>query len=85
MLSNKNNSEQRYRSESRCERGDEGFLGTRWRPGLSMPLLLIEKSIERLIANWAQSSFLVSQGLGVGMAAGAVGVMAATEASQVGK
>jgi hypothetical protein len=60
-------------------------LGTRWRPGLSRPLLLIAKRVERLIANWAQSSSVVSQGLGVGMAAGAAGVRAAEDATQVGK
>jgi hypothetical protein len=43
---------------------------------------LIANSVERLIANWAQSSTVVSQGLGVGMAAGAAGVGAAGEATQ---
>ena len=43
---------------------------------------MIANSVERLIASWAQSSSVVSQGLGVGMAAGAAGVGAVREATQ---
>jgi hypothetical protein len=43
---------------------------------------LIANSVERLIASWAQSSSVVSQGVGGGMAAGAAGVGAAGEATQ---
>jgi len=78
-------SPQRCRCQSRCERRQPGFLGTRWRPGLSRPLRLIANSVERLIANWAQSSSVVSQGFEGDMAAGAAGVGAAGEASQGGQ
>jgi len=66
-------SSQRCRCQSRCERRQPGFLGTRWRPGLSRPLRLIANSVERLIANWAQRSSVVSQGFEGDMAAGAAG------------
>ena len=75
-------SSQRCRCQSRCERRQPGFLGTRWRPGLSRPLRLIANSVERLIASWAQSSSEVSQGFEGDMAAGAAGVGAAGEATQ---
>ena len=77
-------SSQRCRCQSRCERRQPGFLGTRWRPGLSRPLRLIANSVERLIASWAQSSSVVSQGFEGDMAAGAAGVGAAGEATQCG-
>jgi hypothetical protein len=77
-------SSQRCRCQSRCERRQPGFLGTRWRPGLSRPLRLIANNVERLIANWAQSSSVVSQGFVGDMAAGAAGVGAAGEATQGG-
>ena len=78
-------SSQRCRCQSRWERRQPGFLGTRWRPGLSRPLRLIANSVERLIASWAQSSSVVSQGLEGDMAAGAAGVEAAGEATQGGQ
>ena len=78
-------SSQRCRCQSRCERRQPGFLGTRWRPGLSRPLRLIANSVERLIASWAQSCSVVSQGLEGDMAAGAAGVEAAGEATQGGQ
>ena len=77
-------SSQRCRCQSRCERRQPGYLGTRWRPGLSRPLRLIANSVERLIASWAQSSSVVSQGFEGYMAAGAAGVEAAGEATQGG-
>jgi len=40
--------------------------------------------VERLIANWVQSSSVVSQGFEGDMAAGAAGVGAAGEATQGG-
>lgn len=78
-------SSQRCRCQSRCERRQPGFLGTRWRPGLSRPLRLIANSVERLIASWAQSSSVVSQGFEGEMAAEAAGVEAAREATQGGQ
>ena len=78
-------SSQRCRCQSRWERREPGFLGTRWRPGLSRPLRLIANNVERLIASWAQSSSVVSQGLEGDMAAGAAGVEAAGEATQGGR
>lgn len=66
-------SSQLCRCQSRCERRQPGFLGTRWRPGLSRPLRLIANSVERLIASWAQSCSVVSRGLERDMAAGAAG------------
>jgi len=75
-------SSQRCRCQSRCERRQPEFLVTRWRPGLSRPLRLIANSVERLIASWAQSSSVVSQGFEGDMAAGAAGVGAAGEATQ---
>ena len=71
--------------QSRCERRQPGFLGTRWRPALSRPLRFIANSVERLIANWAQSSSVVSQGFEGDMAAEAAGVGAAGEATQRGQ
>ena len=67
-------SSQRCRCQSRCERRQPGFLGTRWRPALSRPLRLIANSVERVIASWAQSCSVVSQGFEGEMAAGAAGV-----------
>ena len=78
-------SSQRCRCQSRCDRRQPGFLGNRWRPGLSRPLRLIANSVERLIASWAQSCSVVSQGLEGDMAAGAAGVEAAGEATQGGQ
>jgi len=78
-------SSQRCRCQSRWERRQPGFLGARWRPGLSRPLRLIPNSVERLIASWAQSSSVVSQGFEGDMAAGAAGVGAAGEATQGGQ
>ena len=77
-------SSQRCRCQSTCERRQPGFLSPRWRPGLSRPPRLIANSVERLIASWAQSSSVVSQGFEGDMAAGAAGVGAAGEATQVG-
>ena len=77
-------SSQRCRCQSRWERRQPGFLGTRWRPGLSRPLRLIANSVERLIASWAQSSSVVSQGFEGDMAAEAAGVGAAGEATHEG-
>ena len=77
-------SSQRCRCQSRCERRQPGFLGTRWRPGLSRPLRLIANNVERLIARWSQSSSVVSQGVEGDMAAGAAGAGAAREATQGG-
>jgi hypothetical protein len=45
---------------------------------------LIANSVERLIASWAQSSSVVSQGFEGDMAAGAAGAGAAGEATQGG-
>jgi hypothetical protein len=46
---------------------------------------LIANSVERLIASWAQSSSVVSQGFEGDMAAGAAGVGAVGEATQGGR
>jgi hypothetical protein len=46
---------------------------------------LIANSVERLIASWAQSSSVVSQGFEGDMAAGAAGVGPAVEATQEGQ
>ena len=51
---------------------------------MSRPLRLIANSVERLIASWAQSSSVVSQGFEGDLAAGAAGVEAAGEATQGG-
>jgi len=75
-------SSQRCWCQSRCERRQSGVLGTRWRPGLSRPLRLIANSVERLIASWAQSSSVVSQGFEGDVAAGAAGDGEAGEATQ---